>query len=147
MIWNRDKARHKIVSSKEFDDIFSKEVKIADLRNQQDEDDYAQRDNRLIQLLKSIVLSHTKNENTEEVWIGQDWWPDHTRHIEINYCLCSSHLISDLQSVLTGEFSNYRIQMCVYRDISEGESYVGSLVLYTDKRLIEKPLYDLLIAK
>lgn len=144
MIWN--KTRYKIISTKEFDDVFSREAKIADLRTQKAEDDYVKRDSRLIQLLKDIVANQATTDTPEEIWIGQDWWPDHTRHIEINYRHCSSRLISALQDTLTGEFSSYRIQMCVYHDISEGESYIGSLVLYSNRRLVEKPLYDQLIA-
>lgn len=144
MIWN--KTRYKIVSTQEFDDVFSKEVKIASLKTKQAEEDYEKRDSRLIQLLKDIVANQIMSENPEEIWIGQDWWPDHTRHIEINYNKCSLFLISALQDTLKDEFSNYRIQMCVYHNISEGDSYIGSLVLYSNRRLIEKPLYDLLMA-
>ncbi len=146
MIWKKDKTKYKIVSPPDFDSLFSKEARIADLKTQKAEEDYERRDSRLIQILKNIAATNTTTENLEGIWIGDDWWADHTRHIEINYSYCSSGFISALQDTLTGEFSNYRIQMCVYRDISEGESYIGSLLLYSDRRLIEKPLYDLLKA-
>lgn len=60
---------------------------------------------------------------------------------------CTAEFLGSLRSLLTDEFCDYRIQLCVYADVMDGKSYIGSIVVYADHAVIEKKLYVFLKKK
>lgn len=136
---------YNIVHPDEFDNVFRREAIIADLRTKKDEELYEKKDRKLINRIKETVLTQFQSLNEDKIYILEDWWPDHTRHMEVSVSRCTSGFLSSLQALLAGDYSNYRIQLAVYHDISEGTSYIGSVVLYSNRRLIEQPLYAALV--
>ncbi len=134
----------KVVSPEAFDGVFREEATIAEFKSPADEAAYEKRDSFLIQLIRREVETHFGTEEAHQPFVGDDWWPDHTRHMELTPVHCTEAFLTALRDLLTDEFVDYRIQLCVYRDATDGKSYIGSMVLYADRVLIEKGLHDLL---
>lgn len=132
-----------VVMPEDFDDIFRGDALIANLKTPKAEKAYEEKDQKLINLIKDVVPEKLR----DDIYIGQDWWPDHTRHLEICATHCTFDFLSSLQRLLKSDFSSYRIQLCVYKNLSDGNSYIGSIVLYVNRRLVEKPLYNYLFEK
>ena len=134
----------KVVSADTFDEVFREEASIAKFNTPADEAAYEKRDSFLIHLIRREVGRHFGAEEAQRPFVGDDWWPDHTRHMELTPAHCTAGFLTALRDLLTDEFGGYRIQLCVYRDAMDGKTYIGSLVLYADRVLIEEGLYDLL---
>lgn len=133
-----------VVSPDEFDRLFREQALIADVSDKKSEVEYERRDSFLISLIRREVERHFGTDEDGTPFVGDDWWPDHTRHMELTPDHCSREFIGSLRSLLTGEFCDYRIQLCVYSDTMDGEKYIGSMALYAEHALIEKKLHALL---
>jgi|GEM_PF-6447516 len=57
---------------------------------------------------------------------------------------CTPAFLTALRALLTDDYREYRIQLCVYADHNDGKSYIGSMALSADRVLIEQKLHDLL---
>ena len=57
---------------------------------------------------------------------------------------CTPPFLLALCDLLSDEYREYRMQICVYDDLMEGDSYIGSVAIYADCLLIEERLHDLL---
>jgi hypothetical protein len=133
-----------VVSAGQFDEVFRGEALIAELKSPDEETAYEKRDSFLIHLIRREVERHFGPDPERQPFVGDDWWPDHTRHMELIPAHCTSAFLGALRGLLTDEFKDYRVQLCVYGDAMDGKSYIGSLVLYADRVLIESRLHDLL---
>lgn len=134
----------KIVSPEEFDQLFREEARIAEFTSPDEETAYERRDSFLIHLIRREVQQHFGTDENQQPFVGDDWWPDHTRHLEVTPTHCTVAFLTALQNLLTDEYKDYRIQICVYGGAMHGNSYIGSMALYADRVLIERKLYDLL---
>lgn len=133
-----------VVSRDRFDEIFREEATIAEFPTKEAEVAYERRDSFLIHLIRREVERSFGSDPDAAPFVGDDWWPDHTRHLEATLKHCTSDFLDSLRALLTGEFRFYRIQLCVYGDILDGKSYIGSMALYADRVLIERDLHALL---
>ena len=133
-----------IVSPKEFDALFHEEAQIAEFTTPDAETAYVRRDSFLIHLIRKEVQTHFGPDEKHQLGVGDDWWPNHTRYLDATPAHCTTAFLASLLGLLTDDYINYRIQVCVYGDIMDGKSYIGSMALYTDRVLIEKKLYKLL---
>ncbi len=126
----------------DFDRIFKETVLIAEFATDSDEKLYEQRDSSLIELIWEVCNRVIDPNERGGIHIIEDWWPDHTRHLDCNLSALSERLENKLQSLLRGTYQSWRIQIVVYRDMMVGATQVGSLVLYSDRALIDRGLYD-----
>src|SRR5829696_9029710 len=136
--------KRKVVSPKEFDKRFRDEAVIATFSSDQEEEAYERRDSLLIRLIRKEVVQHFRRNEEQQPFVGDDWWPDHTRHIEAATVHCTDAFLTAMRQLLTNNYKDYRIQICVYEDPMDGTTYIGSMALYADRVLIEKRLHDLL---
>jgi len=135
----------KVVSPKEFDECFREEALIAEFSSPREEAAYEKKDSLLIRLIREEVRQHFGRNQEQQPFVGDDWWPDHTRHIEATPAHCTAAFITALRRLLRGDYKDYRIQICVYEDPpTEGTTYIGSMALYSDRVLIEQRLHKLL---
>lgn len=134
---------YNVVSPEEFDKRFRKEARIAEFASPDEKEVYAKRDAFLVHLIRR-EMQQLFGTDEEQLFIGDDWWPDHTRHIEAQPTYCTAAFFTALRSLLTDEYKSYRIRICVYGDLLEGKSYIGSMALYADRVLIETKLHELL---
>ena len=134
----------KVVSPKKFDECFREEALIAKLSSPGEEAAYERRDSSLIRLIRKEVREHFGRRQKQQPFVGDDWWPDHTRHMDATPAHCTAAFLTSLRRLLKGEYKDYRIQICVYEDPMEGTTYIGSMALYADRVLIEKRLHKLL---
>ena len=134
----------KVVSPDKFNELFREEAHIAGLASPEEEVAYERRDSFLIHLIRREVQQHFGTDKEQQPFVGDDWWPDHTRHMEATPAHCTPAFLIALRSLLTDDYKDYRIQICVYEDAMDGKSYIGSMALYTDRVLIETRLYKLL---
>jgi hypothetical protein len=137
------KAR-KVVSPKRFDELFKDEALIAEFASADDETAYERRDAFLIHLIRREAKRHFGANEEHQPFVGDDWWPNHTRYMDATPAHCTAAFLTALRSLLTDEYKDYRIQICVYGDVMEGKTYIGSMALYADRVLIEKRLHELL---
>jgi hypothetical protein len=132
-----------IVSPKKFDKLFREEAHIAKFASPEEKTAYERRDSFLIHLIRREVQQHFGPDKVHQPFVGDDWWPDHTRHMEATPAHCTPAFLTALRGLLTDDFQDYRVQICVYRHAMDGKTYIGSLALYADRVLIETKLYDL----
>lgn len=133
-----------VVSPKRFDALFREQSHIAEFPTAEDEAAYERRDTFLIYLIRREVERQFGPESAQAPFVGDDWWPDHTRHLDITPAHCTPAFLGALRGLLLDDFRDYRMQLCVYGDPMEGKSYIGSMALSADHVLIEKKLHDLL---
>ena len=133
-----------VVSPEEFGKLFREESHIAEFASTDDENAYAKRDAFLVHLIRREVQRHFGTDEDKQLFVGDDWWPNHTRYIEAIPVYCTSSFFAALRRLLTDEYKSYRIQVCVWRDLMDEKSLIGSMVLYAERVLIEKRLHELL---
>jgi hypothetical protein len=108
---------------------------------------YQGRDSFLIHLIRREVVQHFGPESDKWAFVGDDWWPDHTRHLEVTSEYCTQTFLSALRALMADDCRDYRIQLCVYADIMDGKSYIGSMALSADHVLIENKLHEFLYSR
>jgi len=134
----------KVVSPKKFDECFREEALIAKFSSPKEEAAYARRVSSLIRLIRKAAREHFGRNQEQQPYVLDDWWPDHTRHIEATPAHCTAAFLTALRQLLKDDYKDYRIQICVYEDPMKGTSYIGSMALYSHRVLIEKRLHKLL---
>ena len=134
----------KVVSPKQFDKSFRAEALIANFSSPKEEAAYERRDALLIRLIRKEIEQHFGRNKEQQPFVGDDWWPDHTRHMEVTPAHCTAAFLNGLRRLLSDAYKDYRIQICVYEDPMDGTTYIGSMALYSDRVLIEKRLHELL---
>jgi hypothetical protein len=130
-----------------FDELFREQALIAHFPTEDAETEYERHDSLLIDLIRREVTTHFGIDSDETLSVGDDWWPDHTRHMEVTPEHCTPAFLTALRALLTDDYRDYRIQLCVYADLMDGKSYIGSMALSADRVLIEQKLHDLLYSK
>jgi hypothetical protein len=133
-----------VVSPKKFDALFQEEARIATFASPEEETAYERRDSFLIYLIRREVQKCFGPGEEQQPYVGDDWWPNHTRYIDATPAHCTSAFLIALRGLLTEEYKNYRIQICVYGDTLDGKSYIGAMALHSDRVLIETKLNELL---
>lgn len=136
-----------VVSPDVFDDLFYKDALIAEFASESDEHAYERRDSFLIYLINQVVQQTFNPEDLDSLFVGDNWWPNHTRYIEAALDQCSPQFLTALRALLTNDFAAYRIQICVYVSLSDPGEYIGSMALYADRLVIESKLLDALSPK
>jgi hypothetical protein len=131
-----------VVSPKEFDRIFKEETLVAEFSSTKEEDEYERKDSALIRLIRKEIRIHFGRKK-DSPYVLDDWWPNHTRYIEVTPAHCTAAFLTALGRLLNNDYKDYRIQICVYEDAMDGSTYIGSMALYKDRVLIEKKLYAL----
>ena len=139
--------RRRVVSPKEFDKVFREEAVIAEFSSSEEEEEYERRDSSLIRLIRKEIRRHFRRNADQQPFVSDDWWPNHTRYIEVTPEHCTAAFLNALARLLDNDFKDYRIQICVYEDVTNGATYIGSMALYKDRVLIEKKLEDLFEAR
>ena len=134
----------KVVSPKKFDECFREEARIAKFSSPREEAAYERQDSLLIRLIRKEVRQHFGRNQKQQPFVGDDWWPNHTRYIEATPAHCTAAFLTALRLLLKDDYKDYRIQICVYKDPMEGTTYIGSMALYSNRVLIEKRLHKLL---
>ena len=137
----------RVVSPKEFDKIFREEAVITEFSSSEEEAQYERRDSALIRLIRREIRLHPHRNADQQPFVSDDWWPNHTRYIEVMPEHCTAAFLSALGRLLKNDYKDYRIQICVYEDMTNGATYIGSMALYKDRVLIEKKLHELFQAR
>ena len=133
----------KVVSPKEFDRLFKEEALIAEFSSDQEEEEYERRDSSLIRLIRKEIRLHFGRNAKKQPYVLDDWWPNHTRYIDVTPEHCTAAFLTALRRLLNDDYKDYRIQICAYEDPMDGATYIGSMALYNDRVLIEKKLHAL----
>ena len=131
-----------VVSPDRFDELFREQALIADFTTEDAESEYERRDSFLIHLIRSEAANHFGSESDKSPFVGDDRWPDHTRHMDVAPDHCTPGFLISLRTLLASDYRDYRIQLCVYADPADGKSYFGSMALSADRVVIEQKLLD-----
>ena len=127
-----------VVSEAKSDQLFSDDAMIAEFATEGDESAYEKRDSFLIVLIKRACEEALGSVADIHVYHIEDWWPNHTRYVSVSAEYCTREFILMLQSLLTEEFSNYRIQLIVDSNLAVDESpELGALTIYADRVIVE----------
>ena len=135
-----------VVTPKQFDRLFREDVRIADVSSPEAEKAYEKRDSTLIERIRRVCKKHFGTNEQHQPFVGDDWWPDHTRHMEATPAHCTTAFLESLHGLLKNDHKQYRIQICIYDGIClhDDKPYVGSMILYANRIVIEKKLETLL---
>ena len=134
----------KVVSADQFIAQLDTEVIIAEFSSKEEEVAYEKLDAFLTHLIKKRLEEQTGYSEDETWHVNEDWWPNHSRFVEINTKQCTLPLLTILHELLTEEFMVWRIIVWVYDDMFNGATNRGSVVLYADCVVIETELSKLL---
>lgn len=137
----------KVVSQERFDGLFRQQALIAEFPTKGEEAEYVRRDSFLIHLIRRETERQFGSESDRAPFVGDDWWPDHARHLVIMPEHCTPAFLEALRGLLSDDYLDYRIQLCVYADYLDGKTYFGSMALSANSVLIEQKLHDLLNSK
>jgi len=133
--------KRNVVSPENFDELFQKEAHVMEFGSPEEEAEYEKRDSQLIILIRQEIKQMFGPEECRELFVDDEWWPDHTRRVEIGMRHFTTALLTALRSLLKGEYKDYRILISVYVNRTETELYIGSVALHADRALIERNLY------
>ena len=101
----------------------------------------------LVHLIRKEVQQLFGTDEARQLFVGDDWWPNHTRYVHAIPAYCTAAFFAALRSLLTDEYRNYRVQISVWGDLLDGKSYIGSMALHAKRVLIERRLHELLQSK
>jgi hypothetical protein len=130
-----------VVTPEAFDELYKKDTLVATFASHAEEEAYERRDEFLVHLIKKVVHESFGAQFDGTPHVIEDWWPNHTRYLELKAAQCTRPFLESLQRLLADEFRDYRIQFCVYDDPAQGASYIGSMLLYADHIVIESELH------
>ncbi len=138
------KIKNLIIASKDsiFDQAFSERTIVAEFKSEEEEEKYAMKDNDLIEEMEKVQMELFQIEkNAYDPCLNWDWWPNHTRYVEVSLDKYTQEYLDALQALLKGKYKKWRIQMIVYGDHMDGKSMIGSLSIDHDTVLIDRALY------
>jgi hypothetical protein len=133
--------KRNMVSPEGFDELFQKEARVIEFGSSAEEAEYEKRDSQLITRIRQEIKQLFGAEESRELFVDDEWWPDHTRRVEMGMRHFTTALLTALRSLLAGEYRDYRILISVYVNRTETELYIGSVALHADRALIERNLY------
>lgn len=131
-----------IATGEEFDELLRADAEMAYFSSVAEEEAYATRDEFLIHLMHERIAQQFGENLDSTPHQNEDWWPNHTRCLDMTPAQCTRSFLQSMHELLTDAFANYRIQICVYADVMAGETYVGSMVIYADRVVIEQKLAE-----
>lgn len=123
-------------TSADFDALLMRSAMIAEFLTGADSERFSDKNDRLREAMERAAASHLGEALAEsDTHFNWDWWPDHTRPIEISERAFTFEMFESLRSLLEGEFDEWRIQAVVYGDIMNGHTFVGSVLLWRENQL------------
>ncbi|WP_035615963.1 hypothetical protein [Haloferula sp. BvORR071] len=127
----------------DFDKLLRRSALITVFLTARDSDRLWAKSDRLRQQIEDACRGVFGVQDMEpHVYISDNWWPDHTRHIEVSAESFQQPLFEALRALLVAEFGEWRIQVVVYRDPMAGTTMIGSVLIWSDKLIIDRALYD-----
>ena len=136
--------KRNVVSPESFDELFQKEARTIEFGSAQEEAEYEKRDSQLIARIRQEIKRLFGPVESRELFVDEEWWPDHTRRVEVGMNHFTTTLVTALRNLLTGAYKDYRILISVYVNRAETELYIGSMALHADRALLERNLYLLI---
>jgi len=137
---------HEIVvadADADFNALLRRSAMIAEFLTGSDSERFSSKNDLLRDAMKQAVVGRLGEEMAEsDTNIGYDWWPDHTRHIDISERAFSYDVFELLRSLLTAAFDEWRIQAVIYSDIMEGTTMIGSVLIWCDKLIVDRKLFE-----
>ena len=114
------------LSPESFDELFQQEARVIEFGSPEEEAEYQKRDSQLITRIRQDIKRFWAPEESRELFVDEEWWPDHTRRVEVGMRHFTTALLTALRSLLTDEYKDYRILISVYVNRTETELYIGS---------------------
>jgi hypothetical protein len=136
--------KRNVVSPESFDELFQIEARVIEFGSPEEEAAYEKRDSQLVIRIRQEIKQLFGPEESRELFVDDEWWPDHTRRVEVGMRHFTTELLTTMRSLLAGEYKDYRILISVYVNRTETELYIGSMALHADHALIERNLYLLI---
>lgn len=129
--------------SEDFDRLLRKSALIAEFLTATDGERFSQKNDRFRERIEDACRQILGAEGMEEhAYVGDDWWPDHTQHVDLDTQSFQQPLFEALRALLVDEFDEWRIQAVVYRDHMDGTTTIGSILIWSDKLIVDRALYD-----
>lgn len=127
----------------DFDTLLRGSALLANFVTGADRDRFSAKSRRLRQNIEGVCQSILKPTGMiHHFHINYDWWPDHTRYVDLEAVAFDENLYDALHALLMDEFDEWRIQVVVYREFAQGESMIGSVLIWSDKLILDKRLYE-----
>jgi hypothetical protein len=105
-----------------------------------DEAAYERVDRHLAKNIDHVLAAVFGAENVDILYHQiYDWWPTKTRFIELDQSCLSWPFIESVQSILSGEHSDWVVNVQVYKPLSEvGSPHIGSVNVYRNFVLMQR---------
>jgi len=127
----------------DFDALLTRSAMIAEFLTGADSERFSDKNDRLREAMERAAASHLGDALAEsDTHFNWDWWPDHTRPIEISEKAFTFEMFELLRSLLAGEFDEWRIQAVVYGDVMDGHTLDGSVLLWKDKLILDREMFQ-----
>lgn len=110
---------------------------VADISTDELEKTYERQDLKLNDQIKATMSEVFGSSAKAVVFVGDDWWPNRTRYVDINSAAISREFVEKLRALLSGAYSGWRISVIVYSDMMRGTTYVGAVLIHSDRVLVE----------
>jgi hypothetical protein len=130
----------RVRSGAEFDELFEAYARYVEFASPAAAVAYENRDAFLLFLVRRVAAEHFGPEPDRQPYILEAWWPDQTRYLDVARWQCTPEFLESLHALLSDEFVDYRIQVAVFDDPRDADTFLGSLVLYHDRLVIEATL-------
>jgi hypothetical protein len=129
-----------------FDQLFRDSALVVELRDEAEKAEYVARDEELHNAIEAAGKRLFEPEFVaRHLHVGDDWWPDHTLHVDASIDSFTQAYYDELRALLIGKFCDWRIQVVVYADPMDGKTMVGSIAIWADRVLIDRAFHALLV--
>ena len=108
------------------------------------EQGYQKRDWRLhLQICEVMGMTAGADRSDGLVHMIEDWWPNKSRHMEIDAAALGPYQVESLRVLLKGEFEDWVIHVGVYRGFTSEVSrdkpeFIGGLSIYATRILVQR---------
>jgi hypothetical protein len=138
-----------VVAAKDevFDKLFRQTALIAKLaKGSAAEAEYEAMDASINRQIVEVGRGLFPHEFTDKhIFVSDDWWPDHTRHVDVSIDGFTQAYYDGLRTVLAAAPPGWRVQAVVYGDIMDGKTMIGSAAIWADRVVVDRALYGLLV--
>ena len=131
-----------VQTAEEFDRRFQEDSVIAESATTNEQATYERLDAKLAALIKKACDKRLHEDSQKYVRQVDGQAGAHTRRIQVAVAGLSRYFTHDLHRLLTDDLESWRIRVDVHRNLDEDAEEIGSLVIYSDRIIVEQAVLD-----
>lgn len=124
-----------------FDALFKATARVAEVEGAAADAYVAKLDQLREQVVAVVDRLFEPAFSKKHLYVDWNSWPDHTCQMDATIDSFSQEFFDELRGLLVSEYEDWRIQVVIYGDVSNGQTMVGAIAIWSDKLLIDRALY------